>query len=189
MTTDAHHETERRRAFWSQACVDNYPRLRSYAWRLADNGDIAEDVVQDTVLKILRLVPNPETIGHKLNYLLRSVHNTWVDWLKEHDQFVTTSIDDPDNQEVHAMAAPERDADIDAQTEAFRLAMQIELRRLNQREKDILERYLEGFACDEIAARMGEDVRVISYELNAIKTKVRYRVQRSFPKPKRPDGQ
>jgi RNA polymerase sigma factor (sigma-70 family) len=178
MSDDAHNKTELYRAVWLQACEDNYPRLRSYAWRLAGSGDVADDIANETVVKILRLLPNPEAIRNKLNYLLRSVHNTWVDWVKEKSQLKTISIDDPDNTEVHAMAAPERDADIDAKNEALRLAVRIEMRRLTQRERDVLKLFLEGFTCDEIGTQLGEDSRVISYELNAVRTKVRYRLKK-----------
>lgn len=188
MSEDAHARTELDRLIWSKVCEENYPRLRSYAGRLTGNWDIAEDITQETVLKILRLVPNSKAVGNKLNYLLRSVHNTWVDWLKEKEYLKTTSIDDPDNEAVRKIAAPERDADIDVETDRFRQAMKIELKRLNDWERQILERFLEGYTCSEIAAQMSVDARVISYELNRVKTKVRYRVKPYIDGSEQPDS-
>lgn len=171
-------------AVWTQSYVDNYQHLRSYALLLAKNHHVAEDIVQDTFIKILSLLPNPEEIEDKLNYLRRSVHNTWVDWWKRTNQLKTISIDDPHTREVYALAAPERGDSIEAETEAHRLMLQIELRRLNLRERAVLVKYLEGYKRNEIAAQLNEDARVISYELNAVRAKVRYRLNKLFKEGK-----
>ncbi len=52
------------------------------------------------------------------------------------------------------------------------------IRRLNKRESDVLARFLEGFSCVEIATQLHDDPRVISYELNALRTKVRYHMRK-----------
>jgi hypothetical protein len=49
---------------------------------------------------------------------------------------------------------------------------------LNDREKLLLSFHLRGYNCAEIAARLHEDKRIISVELNAVKSKVRYRLKR-----------
>jgi RNA polymerase sigma factor (sigma-70 family) len=188
MSDDAHDRTKFYRAIWAEDCETHYPRLRSYAWRLAGDVDAANDIVQDVVTKILRLVPDPAAVGDRMNYLLRSVHNRWADWVKERSHLKTVSLSDPDNKEVYAIAAPQRDADVDAETEQCRLEMSIVLRRLNQRERDVLTQFLEGYTCDEIAMRLRADRRVISYELNAVRTKVRYHLGHRLRGPKQPGG-
>jgi RNA polymerase sigma-70 factor (ECF subfamily) len=178
MFQDACDETQQKRAFWAHSCEDNYPRMCSRAYRLAGNADDAAEIVQETMLKIFRLLPNPEAIENVVHYLLRAVRNTGVDWLRKKYQVKTVSIDDPNNKEVYTMAAPERNVDLKVETEELRRAMAIELRRLNKRERDVFARFLEGFSCDEIATQLHDDPRVISYELNAIRTKVRYRLSK-----------
>lgn len=172
------------RGIWAKVCADNYLRLRSYAWRLTHNSHAAEDLVQDTITKILRLVPDPEAVEDKLSYLLRSVHNTWLRWLKEKGRPEIISIDDPANKAVFAIAAPQRDDDA-AEAESRRRMMLTQMRRLNERERGLLTLYLEGYKAGEIAAQLDEDVRVISYELNALRTKVRYRLRDYLNREKR----
>lgn len=183
MPDDAEDRTEMARTIWSQDYVNHYTRLHSYAWRLAGDGDAAGDIAQNAICKILKLVPNPDSVGDRLNYLLRSVHNAAMDWLKEKNRHKTISLDDPDNKEVNAMPAPDRDADADAEMEKRRLVMSGMLRRLNERERNVFTLYLEGFDCSEIATRLSTDRRVISYELNAVRAKVRYWIQQRLQEP------
>lgn len=184
MSTDAQDKIEHACAVWSQDYEKHRPRLQAYAWRLTGNAAAAEDVVQNVILKILRLSPDPESVASRLGYLLRSVHHASMDWLKKQMQISTVSIDTGDRRELEQMAEPEREADDDSEAER-RLVMASELKRLNKRERKVLTLYLEGNKCPEIALMLNEDQRVISYELNAVRVKVRYRLQRRFREHKR----
>lgn len=190
MSDGAHEKTELDRAVWSKDCETHYPRLHSYAWRLSGNGNAAGDIVQDVVTKVLRLVPDPESVGNRLNYLLRSVHNRWADWLRETIRLKTTiSFDDPNNKELRAMAAPEKDTERDEQAEEFSRALQLEVERLEGREKEMFELHLEGLKSHEIAARLGVHYSLVSHEINVIRNRVIKRLQRRFKERNRADGQ
>jgi RNA polymerase sigma factor (sigma-70 family) len=170
---------------WAQACEDNYSRLLSYSRWLTKNTDKAPGIVHDAVCKILKHTPDPATIEDKVNYLLRSVHNAWIDWVKEKDKIKTISLDDPDNEELRSqLVASERDIMIKLDDEAYRRALKIELRHLNRRERLLLKLFLYGYSCEEIAARLEVNARLISYELNAVKTKVRQRLTKAKAKTK-----
>ncbi len=174
-----------RHAVWAQTCEDHYPRLLSYSRWLTKDTDEASGIVHNAVCKILNLTPAPETIEDKVNYLLRSVRNAWIDWLREKKRVTTISLDDPDNEELRAqLVAPEEDIMIKLDNEAYRRALMIELRRLNKRERLLLKLFLYGYSCQEISDRLDSNVRLISYELNALRTKVRQHLTKAKAKTK-----
>jgi DNA-directed RNA polymerase specialized sigma24 family protein len=49
---------------------------------------------------------------------------------------------------------------------------------LTPREQLLLTKHLEGYNCAEIAAVLGEDKRLTRSDLNAVRVKVRYRLQK-----------
>jgi RNA polymerase sigma-70 factor (ECF subfamily) len=175
MSADGRDKSEHARDLWSQDYATHRPRLHAYAWRLTGDSAAAEDVVQNVILKILRLTPDPESVADKLGYLLRSVHNASMDWLKKQSRITTVILD---RREWQEMVAPERNADAEAENDEYRLAVSVVMRRLTKREKTLLTLFLEGYMCEEIAGRMNEDKRAISYDLNAVRTKVRYQLQK-----------
>lgn len=190
MSDGADEKTKLNRAVWSADCETHYPRLHAYAWRLSGSGDAAGDIVQDVVAKMLRLVPDPESVGNRLSYLLRSVHNRWADWVTDPIRLKTTvSLDDPNNKELRTMAAPEKDTERDEQTEEYSLAVQREVALLEGREKEIFELYLEELKCSEIASRLGIHKSLVSYELNVIRNRILKRLQRRFKGLRHRDGQ
>src|SRR5947209_3649261 len=162
--------------FWVQACEENYPRLLSYALRLARNAERAPGIVHDAVCKILSLAPNPANIRNTpLSYLMGAVHNAWVDRLKKEKRIKATSLDDPDNNEVQKIAAPERDISIELDNETYRRELNPRLARIRDpRKKRIYELYLKGYSCQEIADALNEDVRVIRSDLNVVRNGVHY---------------
>ncbi len=174
MSNDANEEPYH--SVWSEACATNYERLCSYACHLANDGDIGMEIAHNAITKILRLDPDYEKVGNQLNYLLRSVHNTWADWLNEKAKVRTVSIDDPDNTEVHILEAPTSDVNLNEEYDAYRLALRFELRRLNKRDKRLLILHLKKYKTEEIAARLHEDVRIIRHDLNVVKNRVHKRL-------------
>lgn len=174
-----------RHAAWAQVCEEQYPRLLSYARWLTKNTDRAPGIVHEAVCKILDRSPDPERIKNKANYLLRVVYTTWIDRLREKKKATTISLDDPENEELRSkLAAPEIDVSSNFDNETYRKAIKLEFKRLNERERLLLELFLQDFTCDEIAARLHEDVRLTRSDLNAMRAKVRYRLMKALGKTK-----
>jgi RNA polymerase sigma factor (sigma-70 family) len=183
MSKDANEELHRN--VWSAACAAYYLRLLSYARQLTGDGDIAAEIVHNVVIKILKLVPEPENVGDKLNYLLRSVHNAWADWLRKTNKVKTISIDDTENTEIGKIEAPESDAGLDKESkDAYRLALKFELRRLNRRDKRLLVLHLKKYKTEQIAVRMHEDKRIVRHDLNVVINRVHKRLTSGKAKAK-----
>lgn len=175
-----------RREFWADAFSENYPRLLSLSRWLTKNSDKAPDIVHDAACKVLNISPDPKTVGKVVPYLKKSVRNAFVDWVKRNNKDKTISLDDPNNEELRSqLVARESDVMVKLDNEALRRALTVQLKRLTDREKKLFILFLKGYSCAEIAAQLGEDVKVISYDLNAVRSKVYQRL-----KPKgRPKGQ
>ncbi len=56
-------------------------------------------------------------------------------------------------------------------------AMTVKRGVLTLREKTLLEQYLMDYKCEEIAKNLNEDVRLTRSDLNAVKSKIRYRLK------------
>ena len=173
-------------AFWVQACEDNYSCLLSYSRWLTHKTDDAEGIVHNAVCKLLKLTPNPETIEDVTKYLHGSVRHAWFDRLREKKKMRTISLDDPVNVGLrNQLPAPEGGVMNSLDNEAYRRSLKIELRRLSPRERLLLKLFLYGYGCQEIAERLEENVHLISYELNAVRTKVRQRLTKGKAKTKK----
>src|SRR5436853_4690399 len=73
------------RTFWERICEEFSGRLTAYALRLANGRRCdAEDLVQETVSRILTYPKNPEETESPFSYLLTIMRNTWTTkWRKE----------------------------------------------------------------------------------------------------------
>jgi len=171
------------RAFWAQTCKDSYHRLISAARRLAPNNAYeAEDLAQETVCRALTYSKNPKEISNPFGYLLRVMRNVWIDKRVHEHRETTESLDELLNSDRARFSEPAIEPDIlrILENEELMARMKVMKGPLTKREWLLLKLYLEGFSCEEIAAKLDEDVRLTRSDLNAVRTKVRYRLQNKF---------
>lgn len=178
MDDDLLNRHDRHRPFWERACVDSYRRLTSYASRLTNGKSYdAADLVQETVFRVLSYPPNPEEIARPLSYLLTVLRNVWSGAWKRQHAADTESLEPLLGTKAldHLIVEP----DVFRILENEELLREVSVRkgRLTSREELLLTLYLQGLKCKEIAVLLGENRRLISADLNAMLTKVRYRLQ------------
>jgi RNA polymerase sigma factor (sigma-70 family) len=174
------NQTNFYRSRWAQACEENNQRLISYARRLA-NGNVADadDLVQETIFRVLVHGCNPSRIENLIGYLFRVMQNAWTSKrMKERRE----SMDSLDDLLIRSALKNQPAIDPDVlqilENQEFQKDFKVRKGPLNAREMQILELYLAGYKCQEIAAELNEDKRVIGVELNAVRNKVRYRLKR-----------
>jgi RNA polymerase sigma factor (sigma-70 family) len=178
MADDDDASREQYRPFWGNAFEEFDQRLRSYAHRLANGRAYdAEDLVQETACRALIYARNPAEIRNPLSYLLRMMRNVWTDkWARE-NVANTESLDD--------LLSTGRDPVVEPVVQRILESMELQEEMgarqgpLNAREKLLLELHMKGYKTKEIAAELGENVRLTRSDLNAVKAKVRYRIARS----------
>lgn len=171
--------------FWEKICVDLKDTLKTKALRLA-NGRVqdAEDLVQGTVCRILMYPRNPQKIRSPLGYLLVVMRHLWIDKERKERNKKTDSLDELLSKE--AKQKQRRKVEPAIEPAALRILENNELRarmrakqgRLTAREELLLAWHFEGYNCKEIAEKLGEDVRLVRHELNALLAKLRGRLTR-----------
>lgn len=172
------------REFWAQVCEAFSQRLKVYALRLA-NGRLsdAEDLMQETVCRVLMYPQNPVEVRNPSRYLLLLMRNLWITKYQKENRASMESLDEllsketEENQHRSVVPAVEPDAFRILENAELKAALLARHGLLKPREKRLLSLYLEGYKPDEIAAVLGEDVRVVRSDLNALKAKVRQRLR------------
>lgn len=174
------NQTNFYRSRWSQAYEQNCQRLASYARHLA-KGNLADadDLVQETFIRVLDHECNPSRIENLFGYMLRVMQNAWTNKRAKECRVSMESLDDLSTRSA-LKKEPAINPDVlqVLENQDFQRDFNIRKGKLTIRETEILELYLAGYKCHEIADKLNEDKRVISVRLNAVKSKVRYRLKK-----------
>jgi len=137
----------------------------------------AEDLVQDTVYRVLCHPRDPGMVKNPSAYLKAMMRNAWIDRRRKESRVSLESIEVLSDKRMldNCQVTP----CVHQSLEAAELRREVKHRqgRLSSREKELLDLYLEGNKCKDIAQILGEDVKLTRSELNAIKTKMRYRLR------------
>jgi RNA polymerase sigma factor (sigma-70 family) len=174
------NQTNFYRSRWARACEENNQHLTSYARRLANgNIDDANDLVQETIFRVMAHGCNPSRINNVIAYLCRIMHNAWTrKRMKERRDSIDSLDDLLTRRALENQPAINPDVLQVLENQEFQEDFKVKKGPLNAREMLILELYLDGYKCHEIAAELSEDKYLIGVELNAVRTKVRYRLKR-----------
>lgn len=179
----------RDRNFWEE-CYESFKKpLLACALKLVNGRTCdADDLVQETIYRAIRYSTNPEGINNPLGYLLRIMRNSWFTKLRKERSTTMVSLDEllsqEDEERRTKIVEPAVDPVAQRILEHEELKAQFSAMRgpLKEREDLLLGLYLEGYNCEEIAERLGEDVRLIRSDLNAVRTKVRTRIMNALGK-------
>jgi RNA polymerase sigma factor (sigma-70 family) len=178
--------------FWEKAYINNYqPLCWLVGYKLTHgNADEAEETVSEAFRRAIQYTKKPETITNLPGYLWTIAKNVWVGRLKKERTASIVSLDNPDNQSLANKLAKEIEPDLHALFTNQELRANIKANQgpLTPREDSLLELHLKGYSCAEIAAELEEDVRAISVDLNAVRSKVRGRLQNPKAKRRRAAG-
>jgi RNA polymerase sigma factor (sigma-70 family) len=179
--TDSVHKNIEPGLYWTKVFEEFMQTLNIYALRLSNGRSYdADDLRQETFCRALAYSENPECIRNPLGYLLRSMRNIWITkWHKENTAHME-SLDELQDK-MALTNHPTVDSDVFRILENEELAHQLKTIRgpLSDREIKLLELYLEGYKCKEMADILQENVRVIQSDLNAVKSKVHQRIKSS----------
>jgi RNA polymerase sigma factor (sigma-70 family) len=177
-----------RHAIWARVCADYYHEALDHARRRVGSKDDAFVIVQDSAVRVLRLLPDPSRVDNQRNYWIKVVQNQCNDMLRRRTLAAarTVSLDmtfnDDDADEVltfdrpHPSRDPEINAEINEETEKLLRELESHTVDLTKREKDLLGSRLQGLSNSQIARAWGEDVNAIRCDMNAIMAKIRYRL-------------
>jgi len=173
--------------FWEEAYKNHYqPLCRLVGYKLTrGNVDEAEETVSESFRRAIEYTQKPETISNVPGYLWRIARNVWLSRQEKEKTARTVSLDDPENESLANKLATEIESDLLALLTNQELLKNLRSCQgpLTQREAILLSLHLKGYTCADIAAEQNEDVRAISVDLNAVRSKVRSRLK--SPKTKK----
>lgn len=182
-------DAETRRAVWSQICLDYYQPAIAFARRRMGNTDDAFVIVQDSAVRLLRLLPDFSLIDDQYNYWIKIVDNRCTDVSTEKAKYaartvslVTPHFDDDDNELLPLDPPdrgrdPEMDAEINEKTAILLRELEFHCADLTERERALAKLHFEGDNNEQIASAWGEDVKIIRVDMNAILVKIRCRLK------------
>ncbi len=164
-----------------------HQHLLSYCLNLTGKMNDAEDLAQDTILRVLSLKTDFTDINRPLGYLYTTCRNVWIDnWrkTKKHKSVELFSLNDLGDKEgnVTERFIPSVAPDVLKSLELLELRTRVDMlsRDLSDQESVILRLHLEGLDCKEIGESLNKDPKLVAYELNAVRAKVRYRIQKQL---------
>lgn len=163
---------------WTPVIEKHYQSLMKYGLKLTKgNSDYALDVVHEAISRVLESNHVPRVTKAAFSYLRTAVTNVFLDTKKESKRLV--SYDDEQNSALCNQLVDEwtsKAMQNRLEDEELRQRLQVAPGPLDKRERKLWRMHdVEGLKPKAIALELGEDPHAISYELNRIGAKLRYR--------------
>jgi RNA polymerase sigma-70 factor (ECF subfamily) len=165
---------------WGALVARYWPLALRMARGILSRADLGEDVVQDAARALFERAATGsasfESEEHARNYFLRAVHHRALDHLREAERGRVQSLEaSPEAQPAACdplLALEEREARSRA-SERVRAALD----SLRPAERELVrQRYLEGLAYREIAARTGAPISTLHSRVEAALARIRSRL-------------
>jgi RNA polymerase sigma factor (sigma-70 family) len=174
--------------FWDKAYKTNFNPLCSRTCSKLTNGNLAqaEDTVSEAFVRAMDYAKNPDAIENLFGYLWITVKRVWIaNRIKENTSNIE-SLDEIRSKRDPQYLEPTVEPDVLRLLENEDLEAEMNAKQgpLTSHERSVFKLYLQGYKCREIADRLQEDVRLTRSDLNAVKAKVRYRINKGKAKTK-----
>ena len=167
-------------AFWTKVYADNFRRLCARASRVLTSGDSseAEDAVSEAFFRAMRYVRNPEEIGNIGSYLWTAVKRVWTSQQSRLNESRTDRLDDLSADEIDSLAAVQVEPKIQAMLEQEEALAQFRLKLgpISLEEATTIEMRRQGYSFEEIAAELGEDIKLVRMRWARFTTRQRKRL-------------
>ena len=177
--------SESDRLFWERAYLKYFVRLCALAARVLTKGNAedAEDLVSEAFRRAMTYVKNTAAIESVYAYLWMVVKRLSYSKPTGANSFSMINLDDLAEDEQHPSVEPTAESDLETRELFDRLYAN--LGPLTPREMLLLKLFLSGYTPKEAAAQLDEDVRITRVDINALKAKLRYRLQKGRAKTTR----
>jgi DNA-directed RNA polymerase specialized sigma24 family protein len=169
---------------WDRIYDEYFERLCFLVKQRLTEGDgvKANETVSEAFKRVIGYIKDPLKITNLPGYLWVTSRRVWLTRQRKERAGLTDSLEQlvEKGQEKHlpkSEVAP--DLELILQNDLLFKEIQANKGPLNDREEFLLALHLQGYSCDEIAGELEEDQRVIGADLNAVRNKIRYRLQRA----------
>ena len=165
---------------WKEFCVLFNGPLYANARKLTGNADIALDLVQETIVRLLSSSCDFQKVKQPLAYAFRSMKNIFIDEIRKTKPAQLKSLDDPNDLELQK-ELPSYQPTMQRELEHEELLGTIRQRSarltagLSAHERELYELTSSGKTIAEISKIRKEDIRITRADCYALKAKLRYR--------------
>lgn len=164
---------------WEDLFITLHKALYSYAVRLTGGRtESVDDLVQDTIVRILRSSHGPTELKSPLAYMLHTMRTVLIDQARK-VKHIQISLDDPSVELQNQLPSLEPSTQRDLENKELLDVIRLKSAKLSSRERCLLELMLNGLDCKEISNILNEDVRITRADSNALKAKLKYRLKYS----------
>ena len=160
---------------WEDFFLQFLRLMHVYACRLTRRVEDADDLVNDTVVRILRSRRQPSELDEPIAWVFLIMKRIWIDHLRKAKRAHFESIDDPERELQRELPGFDPTVHRDLENKNLLDAIRQKTAKLTARERLLLELMSEGMTCEEIAELLNEDLRITRYDCNALKAKLKYR--------------
>lgn len=159
---------------WEELLLQFYGWMCVYAKSLTRDVDRAQDLVQDTIVRILKRGLDPNILASPRAYVTRVMQNAFRDNYRKAKRTPEIS-NDPEStgSPKEPVSESHIQSDLEKQ-ELFDLVRQ-EMARLPEDDKNLLALLLDGETYEDISKSTGQDIRIVRADGGALKAKLRYR--------------
>lgn len=143
----------------------HFSALYRTAFRLAQNREDAEDLVQDLCLRVLTELSNTEVVEHPRAWLLRIQYRIFIDDTRRRSRSPVQRL--PDDADANGLLASDAPA-LDEITDGIRQQQELSeaWKRLERDQRALLALHAEGYSLDELQAIVGISKNAISARLH-----------------------
>ena len=160
-------------SFWQLHHGEMCARARRLIYGDADS---AEDIVQETMLRILHSGRQPAELEKPLAYAYRAMRSVVIDRARHNGPVRPDSLDDSESEVHNKLPIRKPTVQHDLEYKELLKAIRGRLTGLSSEEKELFDLlFVEGRAPVEIAHIRNEDIRITRTVINALKAKLRYR--------------
>lgn len=159
----------------SQALLEHYSNLLGFVRRKVRSGEVAQDIVQETWLRISTL-PQEQGIDNPRAFLYRVANNLALDYLRQ-DQFQRRYLHDEEISDTISDPTQEQERRLIAQQQLERINMLIEQLPPKCREAFLL-RKVRHWEVEQIANHMGISKNMVEKYLRRALTHCQQGLQR-----------
>lgn len=149
--------------FWEETYTRTFQKLCARASRKLTRGRMAEaeDIVSDTIMKVMLTKDNASEINHPLQYLWIAVKHAWFSQQARLDVVNTAQLEDINMKTLEKLPSVKLEPKVleTLESENALYAMKCKLGPMSLKERTMVEMRVEGHSFSEIAEELGEDLK------------------------------
>ena len=136
-------------------------RVRDYIRMMVKDADVADDVLQETLIKVVRVIDEGRYVdnGKFLSWVLRIAHNQVIDYFRSQKSAKTINESDAGYNMLGTLRFAERTVEDNIISEQIEADVRRLVEHLPDEQREVVKlRYFSGFSFQEIADQTGVSI-------------------------------